>query len=123
MYFPFFIFHFVQLIQVYHGSAVTHLDAALKDVSRERETFLPVDWLTEDDQLLEKEDPSFFGSGQEAAVLLGNSEGVLLEQFALGCFTLVCKEKSFSELYVSTVPSSSRQQCFVCPHARSLMHR
>lgn len=66
------------------GSAVTHLDAVLKDVSRERETFLPVDWLAEDYQLLEKEDPSFLSSGEEAAVLLCDSEGVLLEQFALG---------------------------------------
>lgn len=66
------------------GSAVTHLDAVLEDVSRERETFLPVDWLAEDYQLLEKEDPSFLCSGEEAAVLLCDGEGVLLEQFALG---------------------------------------
>lgn len=65
------------------GSAVTHLDAVLEDVSRERETFLPVDRLAEDYQLLEEEDPSFLCSGEEAAVLLGDSEGVLLEQFSL----------------------------------------
>lgn len=66
------------------NSAVTHLDAVLKNVSREWETFLPVDWLTEDYQLLKKEDPSFLCSGEEAAVLLSDGEGVLLEQFALG---------------------------------------
>ena len=63
---------------------VTNLDAVLKDVSRDGETFLPVDWLAEDDHLLKKEDPSLFGSGQEATVLLGDGEGVLLEQLALG---------------------------------------
>lgn len=65
--------------------AHTNLDAVLKDVSREWETFLPINWLTEDDQLLKQEDPSFLCPGQEATVLFGNSEGVLLEQLALGC--------------------------------------
>lgn len=61
-----------------------HLDAVFKDVSREGEAFLPVDGLAEDDQLLEQKDSSLLGSRQEAAVLLCNGEGVLLEQFALG---------------------------------------
>lgn len=57
---------------------LTHLNAGLKNVSRKWETFLPVNRLAEDYQLLKKEDPSFLCSGEEAAVLLGDSEGVLL---------------------------------------------
>lgn len=56
-----------------------HLDAALKDVSREGETFLLVNGFAEDHQLLKEKDPSFFRSRHEAAVLLCDSEGVLLE--------------------------------------------
>lgn len=79
------MFYFTHLFCVADVNSPTHLDAALENISRNRETFLPVNWFTEDDQLLKQKDPSFLGSGQEATVLFGNSEGVLLEQFALGC--------------------------------------
>ena len=63
----------------------TNLNAALEDVARQRETFLAVDWLTENDQLLKQEDPPLLGAGQEAAVLLDNGKGVLLKELPLGC--------------------------------------
>lgn len=56
-----------------------HLDAVLKDVSREGETFLLINRFTEDHQLLKQKDPSFFRPRHETAVLLSDSEGVLLE--------------------------------------------
>lgn len=61
---------------------LTDLDAALKDVSGDGEAFLPVDRFAEDHQLLEQKDASLFRPRQEAAVLLDDREGVLLEQFA-----------------------------------------
>lgn len=67
------------------GPPVAHLYAVLEDVPRDGEAFLAVDWLAEDDQLLEEEDPPLLGPGQEAAFLLGDGEGVLLQQFALSC--------------------------------------
>ena len=45
--------------------------------------------LTEDDNLLEKENSSLFGARQDTGVLLCDEEGFLLEQLALtGQFTL-----------------------------------
>lgn len=58
---------------------VTHLNAVLEDVPRDGEAFLAVDWLAEDDQLLEEEDPPLLGPRQEAALLLGDGESVLLQ--------------------------------------------
>lgn len=72
----------------------THLDAVFKDVSRDGKAFLPVNGLTEDDQLLKQEDSSLLGSRQKATVLLCDSKGVLLKQLALGCdLSLVSKQK------------------------------
>lgn len=61
----------------------SHLDAVFKGVPRQREAFFLVDWLTENDQLLKKENPSLPGSGQDAALLLTDRERILLEQLPL----------------------------------------
>lgn len=56
----------------------SHLDAVFKGVPRKREAFFLVDWLTENDQLLKKENPSLPGSGQDATLLLTDRERILL---------------------------------------------
>ncbi len=64
-----------------------NLDALLELVSRGGRSF--PEQLTEDDDLLEEENSSFFGARQDAGVLLRHKEGFLLQQFALrGQFTL-----------------------------------
>ncbi len=60
-----------------------HLDADFIDVSWQGKAFLAVDWLTEDDKLLEEEHPSLFGTGEDAVLILNECEGVLLQEFPL----------------------------------------
>lgn len=60
-----------------------HLDAVFEGVPRQGETFLLVDGLAENDQLLEEEHPPLSGSGRDGVVLLADEEGVLLEQLSL----------------------------------------
>lgn len=60
-----------------------HLDAVFEGVPRQGETFLLVDGLAENDQLLEEEHPPLSGSGRDGGVLLADEEGVLLEQLSL----------------------------------------
>ncbi len=62
-----------------------HLYAVFKYVSWQREAFFLINWLAEDDQLLKQEDPPLFGPGQDAAFLLADREGILLEQLPLSC--------------------------------------
>lgn len=58
-----------------------YLDALLKLVSGRGRSF--PEQLTEDDDLLKKENSSFFRARQDAGVLLRYKEGFLLQQFAL----------------------------------------
>lgn len=60
-----------------------HLDAVFEGVPRQGETFLLVDGLAENDQLLKEEHPPLSGSGRDGVVLLADEEGVLLEQLSL----------------------------------------
>lgn len=64
----------------------SYLYAVFKCVPWQREAFFLIDWFTEDDQLLEQEDPPLPGSGQDAAFLLADREGILLEQLPLSCY-------------------------------------
>ncbi len=64
-------------------SSAPHLDADFIDVSWQGKAFLAVDWLTEDDKLLEEEHPSLFGTGEDAVLILNECEGVLLQEFPL----------------------------------------
>lgn len=61
-----------------------HLDAVFERVPWQGQTFLLVDGLAENDQLLEQENPPLSGSGRDAVFLLANKEGILLEQLPLG---------------------------------------
>lgn len=63
---------------------LAHLDAVLERVPWQRQTFLLVDGLAENNQLLEEENPPLSGSGRDAVILLADEEGVLLEQLPLG---------------------------------------
>lgn len=66
-----------------------YLDAVFESVTRQQEALFFVNWLTEDNQLLEEEDPPLPGSGHEARFLLTDGEGILLKQLPLSCdFTL-----------------------------------
>lgn len=62
-----------------------HLDAVLKYVSRNWESFLPINRLTKNDDLLEQEDSPLLRPGQEATVLFCDSKSVLLKQLSLCC--------------------------------------
>lgn len=71
------------------STASRHLDAVFKSIPWQRETLFLVNWLTENNELLEQEDPPLFGSGQEAIFLLADREGILLKKLPLSCdFTL-----------------------------------
>lgn len=63
--------------------SASHLDAVFIDVSWQAKAFLAVDWLTEDDKLLEEEHPSLFGTGENTVFILSECEGVLLQEFPL----------------------------------------
>lgn len=66
------------------GTSAAHLDAVFEGVPWQREAFLLVDGLAENDQLLEQEHPPLSGSGRDVVFLLADKEGVLLEQLPLG---------------------------------------
>ena len=56
---------------------LAHLDAVLEEVAQSGVPLLLVQGLTEDDDLLEEEDPPLLHPGQEASVLVRHHEGVL----------------------------------------------
>lgn len=60
-----------------------YLDAVLEQIAWSREALFLIQWLTEDDDLLEEEDTPLLGPGQEAGVLIRHQERVLEEEPAL----------------------------------------
>lgn len=62
----------------------SYLDTVLKQESRHGEALFFIEWLAENDDLLEEEHPPFFASRQKPCVLVRDQECVLQEQLALG---------------------------------------
>lgn len=70
-------------VQPIFSHSASHLDAVFIDISWQGKAFLAVSWLTENDKLLEEEHMSFFGTGEDAVLILNECEGVLLQEFSL----------------------------------------